>query len=199
MIRSLAGAPWACIWARPRTPAALWQWRPSSPFGSIRPAAAGIYSLARDCLPPTCPRSRPPRRGSGSVQGTRASGSRRCCRVTTIRGARMRTRTAWTMSSPRRGGRVPRPYRAGSCWRRGGRSSAAAHRRPPGWCVPARIGRAQDDGAAGGGSERTRLSSQRPPPKSRSSERIEARLSVAKAVTAISVGPSTAANFPSML
>lgn len=199
MIRPPGGAPWACIWPRPRMLAARWRRPPCSPCGSIRPAAAGISSPARGWWWRTCPRTPGRRRGSGCAPGAKAPGSRRCSRLTTIRGARMRTGTGSTTPSRRRGGRGRRPLPAGTCWRRGGRSSAGARRHPPGSCAPARIGRAQEDGAAGGGSVRTRLNSQRPPPKSRSSERIEARLSVASAVTAISVGPSTAANFPSML
>lgn len=199
MIRSPAGVRWACIWARPHTRAAVWQRPPCSPCGSIRPGAAGISSPARGWWPRTCPRAPGLRRGSGCARVAKVPGSRRCSRAMTIRGARMRIGTESTMPSRRRGGRVRQPVPARIWWRRGGRSSAGARRRPPGSCAPARIGRAQAEGAAGGGSVRTRLNSQRPPPKSSSSERIEARLSVASAVTAISVGPSTAANFPSIL
>lgn len=199
MIRSPVGARWACIWARPHTRAAVWRRHLCSPCGSIRPAAAGISSPARGWWPLTCPRDPGGRRGFGCARVAKAPGSRRHCRATIIRGGRIRTRTEWTMPSRQRGGRVRLPLLVGIWCRRGKRSNAGARRRLPGSCAPARIGRAQDDGAAGGGSVRTWLSSQRPPPKSRSSDRIEARLSVASAVRAISVGPSTAANFPSIL
>ena len=197
MTRRPVGGPWACIWSRPRTPAAFWAQRPCLPCGSIRAAAVGTSWPARACWQPTCPQAREQRRGFACGPARKAHGSRKSCRATITLGTRTRIRMGWTTPSRGRCGWACR-RRAEICWRRGARRSANDPLRPRGWRGRARIGRAQADGA-GGGSVRTRLNSQRPPPKSRSSERIEARLSVASAVTAISVGPRTEANFPSML
>ncbi len=194
-----AGGPLARIGPRCRTRAAGSPLPLRSPCGSIRPSAAGTCSWARACSPPTCPLAPEPPRGSACGLGTKAPGSRPSSRATIIRGTRTRIRTGSTTPLPPRGGPARRSRRARIWWRRGGRNSASGRRRPRAWPGRGRIGRAQAAGGAAGGMFGTRLSSQRPPPKSRSSERIEARLSVASAVTAISVGPRTAANFPSRL
>jgi len=174
--------------------------------GPLTPPKSRSSPISRGFCPGmrATPRMRaPPLRPSGVIRATRPPpGLRSGSPSSNARSAGARSAGRGTRNptpSRRSGGRVRQPVPAGIWWRRGGRNSAGARRRPPGSCAPARIGQAQAEGAAGGGSVRTRLNSQRPPPKSSSSERIEARLSVACAVNAISVGPSTAANFPSIL
>ena len=82
---------------------------------------------------------------------------------------------------------IPRPQFQKRKW--AGRAKYAG--RDPRWRILQEAG--------GATSSRTRVNSQSPPPKSSSRERIEVRESVIRAVSPIRVGPSTAANFPTML